>query len=137
MYLIDGDKLIEVCRSKRIGVNNVTLPDLLVLDPEVQVAREATARDISETSEDGAELDEDSERNPTIRRFRDEMLGDPERGLSVEEVAELSGYRINTVRIYLSDGRRKALGDAIRRKQESRIRALAIVSSRRGVEPPE
>jgi hypothetical protein len=65
------------------------------------------------------------------------MLGDPERGLSVEEVAELSGYKINTVRIYLSDGRRKTLGDAIRRDQIARGRALAIVGSRRGAEPPE
>ena len=56
----------------------------------------------------------------TIHRLRDEMLGDPERGLSIEEVAELSGYKANTVRVYLyDDQRRKALGDAIRGDQKA------------------
>lgn len=137
VYLIDGDKLIEICKRNQIGVKKVPLPELLVLDPEV--AREAPTRDDPETAEYGAEPDDRSEQaGLAIRRLRDKMLGDPERGLSVEEVAELSGYKVNTVRAYLSDDqRRKVLGDAIRGDQNARSRALAIVSSRRGAEPPE
>jgi Restriction endonuclease len=136
VYLIDGDKLIEICKRNQIGVKMVPLPGLLVLDPEV--AREAPVHDDPEAAEDGAEPDDLPERTGfAIRRLRDEMLGDPERGLSVEEVAELSCYKVNTVRIYLSDDRRKALGDAIRADPKARSRALAIVSSRREMEPPE
>ena len=66
------------------------------------------------------------------------MLGDPERGLSIEEVAELSGYKTNTVRVYLYDGqRRKVLGDAIRGDQKAHSRALALVAGRRETEPSE
>lgn len=136
VYLIDGEKLIEICKRSRIGVKSVPLPELLILDPEV--AREAPLRPHSQAVEGETEPDAPLGRDGlTTRRLRDEMLGDPERGLSVEEVAELSGYKINTVRVYLSDGRRKALGDAIRGDQETRSRALAIVSSRRQAEPPE
>jgi restriction endonuclease Mrr len=137
VYLIDGDKLIDICKRNQIGVKKVPLPELLVLDPEV--AREAPVREELETTDEGAEPEVRSERDGlTIRRFRDEMLGDPERGLTVEEVADLSGYKVNTVRIYLSDDqRRKVLGDAIRGDQKTRGRALAIVSSRREEEPPE
>lgn len=91
VYLIDGDKLIEICKRNQIGVKKVPLPELLVLDPEV--AREPPVRDLSETVEEGAEPEELSERtSASARRFRDEMLGDAERGLSIAEVAELSGY---------------------------------------------
>jgi restriction endonuclease Mrr len=136
VYLIDGDKLIEICKRNQIGVKKVPLPDLLVLDPEV--AREPV-RDDPEAAAEGAEPDDLSERDGlTGRRFRDEMLGDAERGLSVEEVAELSGYKVKTVRVYLTDDqRRRVLGDAIRGNQKARKRALAIVSSRRESEPPE
>jgi len=135
VYLIDGDKLIDICKRHQIGVKKVPLPGLLVLDPEV--AREPVREDAG-TSQQVIEADDRLERDGLIlRRFRDEMLGDSVRGLSVEEVAELSGYKINTVRAYLSDDRRKTLGDAIRGNQEARSRALLIVSSRRGAEPSE
>lgn len=39
------------------------------------------------------------------RLSKDEMLGNSEKGLSVEEVAELSGLALSTVRQYLSDQR--------------------------------
>jgi hypothetical protein len=134
VYLIDGDKLIDICKRHQIGVKKVQLPELLILDPEV--AREPI-RDDPEPAQQIAEADDLLERDGTIRRFRDEMLGDPVRGLSIQEVSELSGYKVNTVRAYLSDDRRKALGDAIRGNPEARSRALAIVSSRREAEPPE
>ncbi|HVV51745.1 MAG TPA: restriction endonuclease [Polyangia bacterium] len=131
VYLIDGDKLVDICKRNQIGVKKVQLPELLVLDPEV--TREAPVQigqnqspepAIEDPSGDGEEF--------AVRRLRDEMLGDPERGLSIDEVAELSGYKVNTVRVYLFDEqRRKALGDAIRADQEARNRALAIVSGRR------
>jgi len=65
------------------------------------------------------------------------MLGDPERGLTAEEVAKLSGYSLATVRQYLSDDRRKKLGSAIRENEENRARALRIVAQRRGSEDTE
>lgn len=137
VYLIDGDKLVEICKRNQIGVKKVTLPELLILDPEV--AREAPGRDDPEAAEDEVEPDDLPERVAlTIRRLRDEMLGDPERGLSIEEVAELSGYKANTVRVYLyDDQRRRMLGDAIRGDQKAHSRALVIVSSRYELEPPE
>jgi restriction endonuclease Mrr len=136
VYLIDGDKLIDVCKRNRIGVVLAPLPSLLVLDPEI--AREAPARDVPDLEEDRAVPEETLDwEGPAIRRFRDEMLGDSERGLSVEEAAELSGYKLNTVRIYLTDERRRVIGDAIRRDKRARDRALAIVSSRRETELSE
>ena len=137
VYLIDGEKLVDVCKRHQIGVKMVPLPGLLVLDPEV--AREAPLRDDLESVGEGAESEDISSRDGlTIYRLEDEMLGDPERGLTIEEVAELSGYKANTVRVYLYDGqRRRALGDAIRGDQKAHGRALALVASRRGAEPPE
>jgi restriction endonuclease Mrr len=130
VFLIDGDKLVEICKRHQIGVKMVPLPGLLVLDPEV--TRDASVRDDTEAVEDGAEVVDLPERDSlTIRRLQDEMLGDPERGLSVEEVAELSGYKVNTVRVYLYDvQRRRVLGDAIRGDQRAHSRALVIISSR-------
>lgn len=137
VYLIDGEKLIEICKRNQIGVKMVPLPGLLVLDPEV--AREVPARDDSEAAEDWTESDDLPAGNGlAISRIQDEMLGDPERGLSVEEVAEFSGYKVNTVRVYLYDvQRRKALGDVIRGDQKSHSRALALVSRRRETETSE
>jgi restriction endonuclease Mrr len=138
VYLIDGDQLIEVCKRNQIGVKKVQLTELLILDPEVAVAREAAPdNNLGKTPE--PELQESiSVDGSGVRRLRDEMLGDPERGLSVEEVAELSGYKASTVRVYLFDeARRKALGEAIRSDAQARVRALAIVSSRRGFEDSE
>jgi hypothetical protein len=68
------------------------------------------------------------------RRLRDSMLGDSKRGLSVEEIAQLTGYAVNTVRSYLYGGRRKVLGDAIRDNEEGRVRALAIILDKRKVD---
>ncbi|HSK78645.1 MAG TPA: restriction endonuclease [Thermoanaerobaculia bacterium] len=137
VYLIDGEHLVDVCKRYQIGVKKVELPGLLVLDPEV--TREAPVRDAWEAVEDEADLGDFSSRDVlTIHRLEDEMLGDPERGLSIEEVAELSGYKTNTVRVYLYDGqRRKVLGDAIRGDQKTHSRALALVAGRRETDPSE
>lgn len=74
---------------------------------------------------------ERSQSGEQVQRLRDEMLGDSERGLSVEETARLSGYSVSTVRVYLSSGRRHVLGDAIRKDETAKARALAIVTKRR------
>lgn len=138
VYLIDGEKLIDVCKRHQIGVKMVPLPGLLVLDPEV--ARVAPVRAAAEAASEG-EIESDDLpgwEGLTINQLQDEMLGDPERGLSIEEVAELSGYKANTVRVYLyDDQRRRALGDAIRGDQQAHSRALALVASKRENEPPE
>jgi restriction endonuclease Mrr len=117
VYLIDGEELVRLCKEHKIGIKEIELPKLLVLDPEL-------VQDADDEEDDGNEI--------AVQRLRDEMLGDPERGLSVEEVAKLSGYAMNTVRQYLCDGeKRRVLGDKIRGNEEARLQALRIVSERR------
>jgi hypothetical protein len=123
VYLIDGEKLVEVCTRNQIGVKKVQLPELLVLDPEVA--------SLESLGEDEDDEDAEAESNCSVERLRNSMLGDSEKGLSVKEVSELSGYTEGTVRNYLSTGRLKALGDAIRGNDETRTRALAIISDKR------
>jgi hypothetical protein len=126
VYLIDGEQLIDICKRNQIGVKKVHLPELLILDPEV-------ARDSGGEAGDNGEF-ESSGDSPALHRLRDEMLGDLQRGLSAEEVAELSGLAISTVRVYLSDDRkRRALGDRIRGDEQARARALRIVFQRREI----
>jgi restriction endonuclease Mrr len=125
VYLVDGAKLIDICKRNQIGVKRVQLPELLTLDPEVD--RPASA----DVLPGEGEPEEGDSGNDVSRRFRDEMLGDRESGLTAKEIAELTDYSVNTVRNYLSTGRQKTLGDAIRDDDEARTRALAIVSKRR------
>lgn len=131
VYLIDGDMLIDICKRNQIGVKKAALPELLILDPEV--TRDSEGGD---AEEDESPVSYNS-RTPTdglgLRRLRDEMLGNPERGLSAEEIAEFTGYKINTVRVYLCDEqKKKMLGDKIRGDEYARARALQIVTQRRG-----
>lgn len=126
VYLVDGDKLIDICKRNQIGVKRVQLPELLMLDPEV--TRGAGTGDEEKYAPPSTrEVGDD----PGLHRLRDEMLGNSERGLSAEEVADLTGYKVNTVRVYLGDERRKMLGDKIRADKEARGRALRIVAARR------
>jgi restriction endonuclease Mrr len=130
VYLIDGDQLIDICTRNKIGVTKVSLPELLVLDEELTDGTgvdEASAEDQSSELEDMLVTDDTSGK----RRLRDEMLGDSEKGLTFEEVAELSGLALSTVRVYLSDHRRKVVGQRIRADEHARARALRIISSRR------
>ena len=65
------------------------------------------------------------------RRLRIETLGDPERGLSVEEIAQITGVQVQSVRTYLCvPDRKKALFDRIR--SHYRDEALEIVAKKRG-----
>jgi len=134
VYLIDGETLKDICKRNEIGVKRVKLPDLLILDPEVTRESGASEAEAEAEEEDFEPLvATESDDRSAVRRLRDEMLGDSERGLSAAEVAELSGYSLNTVRIYLCDERRKVIGSKIRADEQSRARALQIVSQRRGV----
>jgi restriction endonuclease Mrr len=119
VYLIDGDELVDICVRQKIGIKEKELPKLLVFDPELAGEPEAVE----------GEQQYDSE--PRMQRLRDEMLGDSERGLSVEETAELSGLAVTTVRQYLLDDRRKVVGDKIRANEQARDRALTIISGKR------
>jgi hypothetical protein len=61
------------------------------------------------------------------------MLGNPNTGLSVEELADLMDLAVNTVCAYLSDPEKRAnLAGKIRLNPQARARALQIVSQRRG-----
>src|SRR5271165_5754456 len=93
VYLIDGEKLTEVCKLNQIGVKKVQLPELLILDPELTRESSGVETLEAEGSEplNVPELDD----SLSLRRLRDEMLGDSDRGLSAEEVAELSAYSLN------------------------------------------
>ncbi len=128
VYLIDGDSLIEVCKRNGIGVKRVKLPDLLMLDPEV-------TRDLPsiEDPEEGSIEPNFYEGDVTegVRRFRDEMLGDPVKGLTVDEIAKLTTLSTTTVRQYLTGPRKKQLGNRIRQDETLRNEALRLVSERR------
>ena len=130
VYLIDGDQLIDLCKKHQIGVKKVSLPPLLVLDPESQVNE--SRDELNSSVHEHRARDKTTKSKVTEVNLRDEMLGDGRRGLSVEEAAELSGYSVNTVRSYLSSPtNRKKIGDRIRTDMKARSRALEIVGDRR------
>lgn len=126
VYLIDGDKLIDICRRNQIGVKKVTLPEVLILDEEVAGKTASVDGGIGDSEETGT-----NSRKSRVRHLDDAMLGDRKLGLSAEEVSELSGYALSTVRVYLTNKRREALGNAIRSNDDAHTRALSIISSRR------
>lgn len=126
VYLIDGDNLVEICKRHGIGVKSVPLNPVLILDPETH---DASPQE-SETSDSNGE-DDVPDMEPGIVRLRNDMLGDNERGLCVEEIAELSGYTIGTVRNYLSTDLESNLREAIRNNKDALAKALQIISEKR------
>jgi Restriction endonuclease len=124
VYLIDGDRLIEICKQYEIGIKRQALPPLLLVDEEEfdqEKGGEAPGSDPPTSSVGG------------VRRLRDEMLGDRDRGLTAAEIATLLGLKESTVTVYLTDpSRRQELGDRLREDPALRVRALQIVGQRRG-----
>ena len=124
VYLIDGDRLIEICKQHGIGIKKVPLPELLVLGEEGFLDDADEEEQEEETDSEGSEV--------SVRRLRVEMLGDSQRGLSAKEISDLLGLKQQTVYNYLSDPeRKKSLGERLRSDDELRVRALAIVAKKR------
>ena len=125
VYLIDGDQLVQVCKEHDIGVKKATLPPLLMIDEEAFADLEDEIAPPDETANEATGPSD-------VKRFRDEMLGDRESGIALEEIATLLGLTEGTVRNYLCiPAKREVLGDRIRSEPEIRAKALAIVARRR------
>ena len=121
VFLIDGDRLVEICKQHSIGVRRRDLPQLLVVDE----------LELSNDTDENEDADDVSEQPVGVQRLRDAMLGDDEKGLSIRDIAKLTGLEENTVKNYLSTDRRQSLLDRIREDPRTRARALKIVSKRR------
>jgi restriction endonuclease Mrr len=137
VYLIDGTRIVEACKQYGIGITRQPMPDLLVVDELFQAAEDDNeeddqeSADAPETQEADAETRHASE--PRARRLREEMLGDAERGLSIEEIAKLTGRAPSTVGQYLYvPERRRSLFERLRGDAEIRERALQIIRKKRG-----
>src|SRR6185369_3895209 len=117
-----GNQIVEACKQYGIGVRRRALPDLL----EVEELFESPGED--EEEEEDEEADANDERAVGGRRLREEMLGDEARGLSVKEIAKLTGHAESTVYqcLYVPD-RRRSLFVKLRTDAELRERALQIV----------
>lgn len=141
VYLIDGDRLVEICKRHEIGVKKRSLPEVFVLDEEqfhpenhyeeVTPSRRRPVRNLTSThssaipdSEEYEELDKDQAPEGKLKRFRETMLDE----LSIEDIARLTGLGENTVRTYLFVPRRKSgLAKRIRENDEVREEALRLV----------
>ena len=128
VYLIDGDRLVDICKRHCIGVKKVPLPDLFVLD-EDEFSSDA---ELEDETEDTLEEELQTETRISERRFRNEMLGDDIRGLSAAEISQLPGLQVGTIRVYLCDpDQKKSMGDRIRADVLLRDKAVAIVAAKR------
>ncbi len=129
VYLIDGARLVEICRQHSIGVKRQELPALLVLDELALPGDEAEGE---EDETDGAVEEQETEDRPgVVRRVREEMLGDGKRGVSAAELAQLLGLEESSVRTYLAGDRRRNLLERIRKEPRLRSQVLKIVTRRR------
>lgn len=140
VYLIDGNEIVNACKQYGIGVRRKVLPELLEIDEQFF---QGTSDEVGDDADELDELEElsaregaDSEQRArsSSRRLREEMLGDSERGLSVQEVAGLTGHAESTVTQYLyNPDRRRSLFEKIRQAPDVRQRALQIVGRKRQV----
>lgn len=122
VYLIDGDRLVDICNEHEIGIVRTPLPDLLTLDEELFQASEEPEEG------DGEVVIPPEVTDPPPQRFRVEMLRD----LTNTEIAELTGLARNTVRVYRSDPlQAKELAKRIRSDSTTRDKALRLVARAR------
>lgn len=125
VYLIDGKRLVEICKRHEIGVRKVKLPELVVFDEELFPSKE---EDLEVPLVESPVSDVPQEFS--LKRFRDKMLDEVEN----EDIAALTGLTVGTVRNYLCDpGRRRDLAMRIRADDQVRRAALRLVQrARRG-----
>ncbi len=123
VYLIDGKRLVEICKRHEIGVRKVSLPDLVVLDEELFPQIEERHVESLLASHEAAARSETS-----LQRFRDSMLAE----LHKNDIASLTGLALSTVRNYLSvPKRRRELAKRIRADDDLRKAALKLVEEAR------
>ena len=121
VYLIDGDRLVDICKRFEIGVTRVKMPDILTIDDQ-------------ESPGGGVEPPKGKRGDGVgpLRRFRDNMLDE----LAFQDIAELTGKKESTVKTYLSTPeRRSQLAAQIRSKEALRARALDLVALKRRSSP--
>lgn len=124
VYLIDGDRLVDICKQHEIGVSRVKMPDILTLEEESLSSRDTEAATTPSVGARGQPVHQ-------LRQFRDKMLYD----LSPAEIATLLGLKESSVRSYLSvPAKRSQLGDRIRADKDVRARALGLVQRKRDIE---
>ncbi|MCZ2157416.1 MAG: restriction endonuclease [Bryobacterales bacterium] len=138
IYLIDGDMLVQVCKKHGIGVKRIKLPELIVLDEEVVGDAGQFQHGDNDRKEPRRRVSPPETRRSkekvSVQRITKRMIGNSISGLSVAEVAKLTGYTEGTVRNYLSDGKRELLADKIRRDSKARSLALKFISERRAAD---
>ena len=146
VYLIDGKRLVEICKRHEIGVKKKQLPAVLVLDDEqlafeeeaddeedLIAAGEATAgapEERQSQSEDASQRSHSPPEQPArLRRLRDGMLHE----ISARDISKLTGLSQDTIRNDLSvPARRSELAKRIRDDKECREAILRLVAIARG-----
>ncbi len=131
VYLIDGKRLVEICKRHEIGVRKVSLPDLVVLDEELFPDTEEGVPGRTVENPLGPTLTNSNDAvspKVSLTRFRDSMLAE----LRKEDIASLTGLALGTVRSYLSvPSRRRELAKRIRADDNLRKAALNLVEEAR------
>ncbi len=121
VYLIDGDRLVDICKRHRIGVRGVEMPDILTL-----VDESLSSHDEEDCAAPSVAKNVQSMHR--LSQFRDKMLDE----LSISEIATLLGLKESSVRSYLSiPGKKSRLGARIRTEEDVRARAIALIQEKR------
>lgn len=121
VYLIDGDRLVQICKRHEIGVKKVQLQPILVVDDEQFQPLEDAFAD--------AEIVGRGRKVGKSRHFHYKMLSD----IPYDQLGDLLGLSENTVKSYMSiPDRKRDLADRIRADPDVRKRALRLVDKSRG-----
>lgn len=133
VYLINGKRLVELCKSHDLGVKKIPLRELHVLDEDRYLGVEDDPEEQDQTeSVPQVEPSHDSPSEaPKLKRFTDKMLSE----IPLSELARLTGLRERSVRTYFSNPeRRRGLAERIRADEAKREEALRLVESSRDVD---